>query len=249
MAATLPAMPTPAFPSSDPLAAAAVAPIASGMTVGLGTGRAAARGIRALAEKVLAQNLRIQCAATSRESAELARSLGLSLVGLAETEHLDYLFDGADEVDGELGMIKGGHGAVVGERLAASIAARRVYLVQRSKVVARLGVGRATPLVILPEALGPARAALRRLGMTAALRGAPGEPFRTDDGHLVLDVVLGDVEARDAAERFNAIAGAVDHGLFIDECDLLIVEEPDGELERMERTSLERTRVERARQS
>ncbi|MFG0252949.1 MAG: ribose-5-phosphate isomerase A, partial [Phycisphaerales bacterium JB038] len=118
----------------DPLAKAAIAEIESGMMVGLGTGRAASRCIRALA----ARGLDVKCVATSVRSAELAASLGLRVEPFEGVRHVDFLFDGADEVDPNLAMIKGAGGAMTREKMVARAAKRRVYVVDASKLVTRL---------------------------------------------------------------------------------------------------------------
>lgn len=217
--------------TTDALAAAAVAPVRSGMVVGLGTGRAAARGIRALADRARAESLAITAVATSIASAELATSLGLTVTPLAGASHVDYLFDGADEVDPALGMIKGRGGAMTRERIVAAMADRRVYLIDDSKLVTRLGERAPLPVEVIPDALGAVRAALSRLGLGAAsLRiAADGTPARTDNGNMVLDVPLPPTTAAAALGRsLDSVPGVVDHGLFLTEADEVIVEGAAG---------------------
>src|SRR5690349_7251061 len=102
------------------------------MIVGLGTGRTASRGILALAERVKEENLNITCVPTSHVTETLARQLRLPLADFAMTERVDFLFDGADEVDGKLRMLKGAGGAMAPERIVAHAADRRVYMVNES---------------------------------------------------------------------------------------------------------------------
>src|SRR6266571_2564059 len=128
-----------AMVTQDLLASAAVKDIVSGMNVGLGTGRAATRAIRALAERAATERLALRCVATSKASHDLAARLGLTVGSLEEIRNLDYLFDGADEVDSALRMIKGRGGAMTREKIVAHASARRVYLVQDAKRVAHLG--------------------------------------------------------------------------------------------------------------
>src|SRR5690606_27066248 len=116
--------------ADDALARAAVADIRPGMVVGLGTGRTARRAIAALAGRILAEHLDITCVSTSEASSAYALELGIKVREFATIEHVDYLFDGADEVDGHLRMLKGAGGAMTRERLVATAAARRVYLVE-----------------------------------------------------------------------------------------------------------------------
>lgn len=218
---------------SDPLAEAAVASIQSGMIVGLGTGRAASRAVRALVRRVQAERLEVRGVPTSRETEALARAGGLEILDLRAADRIDFLFDGADEVDERLRMLKGGHGALVAERLAASIAGRRVYLVQAEKLVKQLGARAELPIAVLPEAEGPARAGLVRLGLRAELRRTPaGELFRADAGHLVMDARIGERDAAELAAQLDRVPGVVDHGLFIDECEELLIESGEGPVQR-----------------
>lgn len=232
----------------DELASAAVAPIRSGMVVGLGTGRAAARGVRALAARRSAEALDLQCVATSDSTAELARGLGLTVVPLDGVAEIDYLFDGADEVDPALRMIKGGGGAMTRERIAAAAARSTVFMLDASKLSTRLGDRRLLPVEVLPVAWASARQRLAQLGLVPTLRIAgedhPAEPFITDNGGVILDCVLpagvvdgphgraGSGDGLDSlAARLDAMPGVVDHGLFLREARAVLIEHPDGRIE------------------
>src|SRR5580693_3789759 len=147
--------------TQDLLAAAAV----TGMTVGLGTGRAATRAIRALAERAVAERLALRCAATSRASHDLAAKLGLIVGSLEEIGHIDYLFDGADEVDPVLRMIKGRGGAMTREKIVAHASARRVYLIQSDKLSSRLGERAPLPIEVRAADLAQVQEDLRKIGL------------------------------------------------------------------------------------
>jgi ribose 5-phosphate isomerase A len=123
----------------DALASAAVQDVRDDMTVGLGTGRAATRAIHALARRATEERLKLHCVATSRASEELARALGLLIRDMQAVERVDYLSDGADEVDESLRMLKGRGGAMTREKIVAQASARRVYLIQSRKRVGHLG--------------------------------------------------------------------------------------------------------------
>ena len=228
---------------SDQLALSAVRNITKGMTVGLGTGRAAARGIRALAAINAAMPLDLVCVATSVASEQLASSLGLTTRPPGEVSTLDYLFDGADEVDGRMCMLKGAGGAMTRERIVASMVrpegsdlARRIYMIDASKRVASLGSRMPLPIEVLQSALAGVQAGLMEIGMQSSVRTKDGKAVITDNGHLILDARL-DVAAlqRDAGLSLSALAseldstpGVVDHGLFLIEADMIIVEPPPG---------------------
>jgi len=175
---------------ADALADAAIAEIETGMMVGLGTGRAATRGIKALAERVKAEGLDIKCVATSEASEALAKQLDLDVVDFALIEHVDFLFDGADEVDRDLNILKGGGGAMTRERMIAWTAAKRVYMVDASKVVDRLGQNKPLSIAVMAFGMTSIRGALRELGLNGVCRRTiDGELFITDnvdDGKIEL---------------------------------------------------------------
>jgi ribose 5-phosphate isomerase A len=210
----------------DALAAGAVEPIAAGMIVGLGTGRVASRAIEALARRVVVEDLAIVCVATSRASESLAARLGLVVRPMHDVDRLDYLFDGADEVDPALRMIKGRGGAMTREKIVARAAARRVYLVQSTKLVEHLGQTAPVPIEVLAFGLAATLRALRDLGLSPSRRAGD-----TDDGNPIVDAPLvGDPAA--VAAALDATPGVVGHGLFLDEADAVLVEDAGGAVSR-----------------
>jgi ribose 5-phosphate isomerase A len=213
----------------DALAQAAIAPIRSGMVVGLGTGRAAARCVRALGDRARAERLDITCVVTSKATEALARELGLRVVSLNSVDHVDYLFDGADEVDPQLRMIKGGGGAMTRERIVAhaciASGGRTTFVIDDTKLVPRLGHARLLPVEVLPDARELVSRELRRMGLTSTQRAA----ITTDNGGEVLDATLpagSDLES--LAAQLKALPGMIDHGLFLIECHRLLVEDAGG---------------------
>lgn len=222
--------------TNDPLAQAAVADIKDGMVVGLGTGKTSGRAILALAERVRAENLLVHCVPTSHVTETLARAHRLNVLDFAMVESVDYLFDGADEVDEQFQMLKGMQGAIARQRLVATVAKRRVYLIQEGKLTSRLGTKSTLPVVIMHFALSVIRAELRNLGLSGVLRRTMnGDLFLTDHGHLILDLMIGDREPFDVADALDHVPGVVDHGLFLDECDELLIENGAGEIRRLVR--------------
>ena len=222
----------------DALAVAAIEEIRAGMCVGLGTGRMAARAIHALAGRVSGERIPVTCVATSRASEEIARRLGLRVEAMDGIERVDYLFDGADEVDPAMRLLKGRGGAMTRERIVARAAARRVYLVDESKVVARLGQSAPLPVEVLRFGLAAAQRALRELGLDARVRqlAAGGAEFATDDGNPILDAPLGDgVDLEALSAALDGIPGVVGHGLFLTEAEVLLVEAADGRVLRRSR--------------
>jgi len=224
---------------ADPLAEAGVAEIRSGMMVGLGTGRAAVRAIKALAQRVTVERLQLRCVATSAASAELGGRLGLRVEPMEGVERVDYLFDGADEVDPRLRMIKGRGGAMTREKIVAQASARRVYLVQDDKLVQRLGTNVPLPIEVMRFGLAHIRRALRGLGLDGPLRLTDGGAiYETDNGNPVIDArVPGSSDVERLASALDALTGVVGHGLFLEEADVVLSEDASGRVSRRERGS------------
>ncbi len=220
----------------DRLAEAAVTPIQSGMLVGLGTGRTARRGVRALAERIRAENLKVDCVASSEATEQLARELEMRLVDFALVEEVDYLFDGADEVDSQLRMLKGSGGAMTRERIIAWASKRRVYMVDGHKMVENLGTNATLPVAVMAFGLASTRASLRSVGLNGVCRRMmDGDMFITDNGNLILDVPLANDHClEELAAHLNDIPGVIDHGLFLGEADEILVDR-GGKIDRMMR--------------
>lgn len=233
---------------TDKLAAEAVREIEDGMVVGLGTGRAASRAIRTLAEKANAKGFSsIRCVATSDRSAELATTLGLNVLEMRDIPRVDLLFDGVDELDPNLAMTKGGGGAMTREKIVAEAATRRIYLMQQSKVVSQLGEHFRLPVEVLEFGLASVKQRLdEELGLASAIRFEKGKSrrmVRTDEGNLILDCIYGEASKNDLRkldQAINSIPGVLGHGLFVDHADLVLIEDDEGKgrpLERRERSS------------
>lgn len=198
---------------------AAAARVEDGMRVGLGTGRAAAAGIRALGRRV-AGGLRCTGVPTSRASEALARELGIPVGRLREP--LDLAFDGADAVDPVGLVVKGAGGAMVRERIVADAAARFLVLVDGPKVVASLDAWGVLPIAVVPFGAGRALRELADLGATR-------RPGLSDDGLAILDLrVPAGADWPSVAARASALAGVVDHGLFRVPLADVLVGRPDG---------------------
>ena len=219
----------------DALAEAGIEKVASGMLVGLGTGRSASRAICALGDRVKRENLKIKCVATSEASERLAKEHGLEVVDFALVERVDLLFDGADECDHELRMLKGAGGAMTRERMVAWASDHCVYLVQKHKVVELLGTNSTLAIAVMAFGLASIRGALRSLGLNGVCRRSmDGQLYITDNGNLILDVMIEGHDLNELQAALNDIPGVVDHGLFLGEADEIIVENGEG-LERMTR--------------
>lgn len=203
--------------------------VRDGQVLGLGTGRSAAAFIKALGEKV-ASGLDVRGVPTSKASAELARSLGIPLVSLDDLDSIDVAFDGADEVDPQLNLIKGRGGALVREKIVATAAKRFVVLVGPEKLVATLGQGGALPVEVVPFALGFCRRRLEALGCKPEpRRAADGSVYISDNGNPILDCHIAALDDPAGLERaVLALPGVVDTGLFLGMAHDVIVGDGDS---------------------
>ena len=203
--------------------------IQPGQVLGLGTGRSAAAFIRALGEWVQS-GLKIQGVPTSKASAELARSLGIPIVSLDDVDSIDVAFDGADEVDPNLNLIKGRGGALVREKIVAAAAKQFVVLVGEDKIVATLGAKGTLPVEVVPFALGFCRRKLDALGCKPEPRkSADGTLYVSDNGNPILDCHIAALSDPAGLERaILALPGVVDTGLFLGMADVVIVGDDGG---------------------
>lgn len=210
----------------DALGRHALRYVKDGQTIGLGTGRAASAFIRALG----ASGLKVRGVPTSQSSADLARSFKIDLVGLSDAPTLAADFDGADEVDPRLRMIKGLGGAMVREKVVAAASRKRIFLIGEEKLVKRLGARGNLPIEVLPFALGFVQRQITKLGLKPKLRHNGGDAeFVSDNGNLVLDCGVREIRNPARLERdLLAIPGVVGTGLFVGIADLVLVAMRDG---------------------
>jgi ribose 5-phosphate isomerase A len=217
----------------DPARAAAVAAarerIEPGMTIGLGSGRAVFALVDLLATTWPGPRPLRAVAASARTEAR-ARAAGIELVGLDEDRTLDLAVDGADEVDPALRLLKGGGGALLREKLVIAAARHVVIVAESPKLVPHLGATKALPVEVVRFAWPATRSRLLTLLPTATLRPTPeGPPFTTDEGHHLLDCTLpATTDLPTLATTLKSTLGVVEHGLFIDQADEVLVGHPDG---------------------
>lgn len=215
-------------------ARAALDYVEDGMKLGIGTGSTAEEFVKLLAERV-ADGLSIIGVPTSERTAKLCLELGVSLSTLDDTPKLDLTIDGADELDRDLSLIKGGGGALLREKIVAHASSKMVVIADGSKVVETLG---AFPLPIEVNSFGLAatRIAIEHAAEALGLAGSidlrastGGETFETDGGHYILDASFGHISDPDALSRaLHAIPGVVEHGMFLGLADAAIIATTDG---------------------
>ena len=209
----------------------------SGMTVGLGTGSTVHFTLVALAERIRTEGLRVRGIPTSLDTERKAQEFGIPLATLDEVSRIDVTIDGADEIDGRFDMIKGGGGALLREKVVASMSKRNVIVVGANKVVARLGSTFALPVEVVPFARVPVRRALVALGCEPALRMVQGRVYTTDNGNEILDCRFAKgIEDAAALERaIDTIPGVVESGLFVGLAHVCVVGNVDGSCDVRER--------------
>jgi ribose 5-phosphate isomerase A len=196
-------------------------------TIGLGTGRAAVAFVHGLGARVR-EGLSIRGVATSESTAELARGLGIPLLTLAEAGTIDTTFDGADEFDPNLDLIKGYGAALVREKIVAASSEQLVILVGPEKRVATLGERGKLPIEILPFGQTLCERRLRALGCEPTLRISDGGPLVTDNGNYILDCRIAPLTNPHALEEAALeIPGVVGTGLFLGLANVVIVSDGD----------------------
>ena len=189
----------------------AVELVRPGMIVGLGTGSTARYFIDGLG-RMVGEGLKVQAVVTSDESGRLAQAAGIVIVDRI-TGELDLAVDGADEIDPAVNCIKGRGGALLREKIVAHASRRFVLVADESKLVGRLGRG-PVPVEVLPFLWEATSRSIESLGGRPELRRAAGEPYRTDNGNLVLDTRFGMIDAG-LGLALHGIPGVIEHGLFL----------------------------------
>jgi ribose 5-phosphate isomerase A len=208
--------------------------VKSGMVVGLGTGSTTAYAIQAIGERLASGDLKdIKGIPTSFQAIVLARKFGIPLVSLDEVETIDVAIDGADEVDPNKNLIKGGGAAHTQEKIVDSLAKQFIVVVDGSKMVDRLGSSFLLPVEVLPMAVTPVMRAIEALGGKTELRMGVRKagPVVTDQGNLVIDVKFDSIDNPAALEQtLNNIPGVLENGLFVNVADVILIGElKDGQ--------------------
>jgi ribose 5-phosphate isomerase A len=204
--------------------------VEDGMRLGLGTGSTVAFFLDALAE----HGREVTGIPTSEATAARCRELGIGLLDPDDTPGLDLCVDGADELDHELNLTKGGGGALLREKVVAAMADRMVVIATPDKVVDRLADTFALPIEVVPFALAPVRRRLEGMGYEVEPRGAG--TYRTDNGNAILDARrAGGIDDPAVAElTIAAIPGVAECGLFIGMASLALLGREDGGVDRLE---------------
>ncbi|NEQ96832.1 MAG: ribose-5-phosphate isomerase RpiA [Cyanothece sp. SIO2G6] len=201
--------------------------VQSGSIIGLGTGSTTAFAIQFIGDRLKSGELQnIKGIPTSFQASVLAKQHGIPLTTLDEVDLIDIAIDGADEVDPQKNLIKGGGAAHTREKIVDSLAKEFIVVVDKSKMVDTLGSTFPLPVEVLPMAIAPVTAALQNLGGTVDLRmGVKKDgPVITDQGNMVLDVKFDRIDDPVAFEqRVNNIPGVLENGLFVNVADIVLI--------------------------
>jgi ribose 5-phosphate isomerase A len=197
--------------------------------IGLGSGRGLRAVIAALGRR-WPDGVPLRAVVASRSSDAAAREAGIEVLSLSSAPPLQIVIDGADEIDPDLQLLKGGGGALLHEKILADAAGGLVIVAEAFKHVERLGLRYPLPIEIVRFGWEVTERRVADLLGTPVLRAdAGGEPFVTEEGHLLLDAPLGPVEdLRATAAALSAIPGVVEHGLFLDTTQAVVLGNPDG---------------------
>ncbi len=209
--------------------------INDGDCIGVGTGSTVDPAIRAIAERVQREKLRITCVTTSFASAQLCSSLGLQVLSSQSAPAIRLGFDGADEVDPHNVAIKGHGGALLQEKMLAIQAEHFIIIVDHTKKVTALGQHFALPVEVVPSATKHVMACMRELGasevqLRTVAKGFYG-PIFTEAGNLLLDVRFPRLTVA-IGNQIKSITGVVEHGLFSAEVDEVLIGYSDGRVEK-----------------
>jgi ribose 5-phosphate isomerase A len=208
--------------------------VKEGMVVGLGTGTTVLHTISKLG-KLVQQGFYIKGIPTSKQTEKLAIEVGIPLVSFNEIDHIDLAIDGADEVNRELDLIKGGGGALLREKIIAKAAKNFIVVADSQKVVNKLG-SFPLPVEVVPFGFEMTMKHIRELGGSPKLRQKNGVPFITDNGNYIIDCDFSGLQFTEYLEKnINMIPGVVDNGLFIGMADIVITLDRDKSITIYER--------------
>lgn len=203
--------------------------IKSGMTVGLGTGSTVFYMVEEVGRRVKEEGLSIECVVTSEKTRRQAEQLNIPLKNLDEVGQIDLTIDGADEISADYQGIKGGGAALLFEKIVATYSRKNLWIVDDSKMVEYLGAF-PLPVEVVPFGCGQLFNKFNEKGYAPAFRKqASGDFLKTDGGHYIIDLHLEEIkDPQTLAKELSATPGVVEHGLFIDVVNAVIIGSSDG---------------------
>lgn len=216
--------------SKEAVGIKAAAYVEDGMTVGLGTGSTVYYFILELGRRVKEEGLQLVGVSTSDATTTLAEQLGIPVKMIDEVEKIDLTIDGADEISADFCGIKGGGAALLREKIVAMQSDRIIWIVDSSKMVEKLGKF-PLPVEVIPYGYSHLLRLFREKGYEPHLRNVEGDPILTDNGNYIIDLALGRIDdPRALADELDHITGVVEHGLFNNLVDLVLVGDGDDVL-------------------
>ena len=206
----------------------AVKYIQDGMIVGLGTGSTVRYMVDALGERGKNEGLKIVGVTTSNRTTKQAESLGITIKDIDDVDHIDLCIDGADEVDDDFNGIKGGGGALLWEKIVNNASTKKIWIVDQSKLVPRIG-DFGVPVEVIPFGAQHVFNTFEKKGYKPVWRMDGDHKYRTDENNFIIDIHLGQIDDPHAlAEDLIHTVGVVEHGLFLNRVDDVIVGRDNG---------------------
>ncbi len=199
--------------------------------LGLGSGRAATALVRSLSSHLKEKNIRVKAVPTSLQIKLEAEKGGISIIEADQIEHIDIVFDGADQIDEERNMIKGGGGALLREKILINVAKKVIIIADESKFVKKLN--RSVPIEVHPFARNIAAKQIQKYGGKPVLRTIErGYPFVTENGNIILDSDFGEIlNPEEVAEKIIQIPGVIEVGIFTRKPDIIYKVKENGKFD------------------
>jgi len=199
-----------------------------GYVLGLGSGRAATELVRSLSSYLKEKNIRVKAVPTSLQIKLEAELGGIPIIEADQIEHIDIVFDGADQIDEERNMIKGGGGALLREKILINIAKKVIIIADETKFVKKLN--RSVPIEVHPFARNIAAKQIQKYGGKPVLRTIErGYPFVTENGNIILDCEFGEIaNPKELAEKIIQIPGVIEVGIFTRKPDIIYKVKENG---------------------
>lgn len=205
--------------------------VKDGYVLGLGSGRAATAFVKSLSSFIKRKNIEIKGVPTSLQIKLVAEQGGISLIGADQIDHIDVVFDGADQIDSQKNLIKGGGGALLRENILINAAKKVVIMADKSKFVKHLN--RPVPVEVHPLARNIVVKSIKKLKGKPQLRTLErGYPFHTENGNVILDCDFGTIKApKTLAQKIIQIPGVIEVGIFTRKPDVIYKAKTNGKFE------------------
>jgi len=205
--------------------------VKDGQVIGLGSGRAAAAFVKSLSTFLKKKKINVRCIPTSLQIKITAEQGGIKLIEADQVDIVDVVFDGADQIDAEKNMIKGGGGALLRENILISAAKKVVIMADKSKFVKKLD--RAVPVEVHPLARNTITNSIKKAGGNPAIRTIErGYPFVTENGNIILDCDFGTIsKPQQLAQKIKQMPGVLEVGIFSRKPDVIYRANTGGKFE------------------